>query len=1283
MKLTPLPLTHHDPARLTAADGHGLTCIGTINLTLTLKGLKISQKFSIVKDLNFKMILGLDMLQRTHACIDFGHNTLSLCDDLVIEPLLGNQPPSNVIRVTQNCTIPPRSEAVIATLSDKPYNGQFLLTPLPTVYQKNISLAHSVVSINNRKTQCRILNPTDAPVSLHKRTTLATVTPVSDKQIFTYEKSQTVPEKPTVDLDAQFNALKDLGIEVDATDYTHHQKQQLVNFLYSNRDLFTSDVCSLPGTNLVTHTIDTGDAQPIRQRPYRHSPEAKKEIDRQISKLLDSGIIEESDSAWSSPVVLVKKKSGDYRLCVDMRKVNAVTKPIFFPLPLLEDVFQKIAENNASVFSVCDFTSGFFQIFLDDASKPKTAFTTHRGNYQYRRLPFGLQGAPASFQILMARTLGNILFSYALCYVDDVLLFSRSPEQHIEHLSEVFDRFRQANLRLNPSKCKFALRQVTYLGHVLSKDGVACDPSKIEVIKSFPVPKNAQQLRSYFGIVNYYRKFIQSFSIKTANLRSLLKRDAKFVWNSVHQQEFDFCKQALTSAPVLGLPNMQKPFILTTDASCSGIGYILSQLDDNGHEHPICFGGRGLKRAEVNYTVSELECLAIIEGTKCYHPYLISQPFTIVTDHVSLTYLNTLKAGKSRLQRWSLHLQSYTFTIKHKAGKLLTHADGLSRREYPPPPDEDDDTLDDSAYLTTIDTNPFDCTVNTKHPDRSRRQLHEINFVYDRPIPSNTDSPDATGNTSDIAPVTAMSNDTEISAAQRTCPDFQEIIEYIESGKLPDSDVAARKIIFDNEQYTIIDDTLYHLYTPRHKNKDKVHPVVQQLCLPRTKRDEVTKAYHDQNSHIGFDKLYESLRSKYYWPRMYADLSEYVRSCTECQQTKRPTHSKKAPLKSLPVEDVFARFHLDYLGPLPVSNGFRYILVAIDSTSLYPEIHPTKTCDADETAKVLYEQIFCRYGCPLSILTDRGSCFRSSLINALCKIFKVKQIFTSSFHPQTNSRAEHFNSVILKSLRIYCTKESDWSNLLPAIAMSHRASTTTSHGFSPFEVLFGTKMRTPIDTSIINDVRTSPNIDIYLQHMLPKIELTREIAKQNIRDCNKITQFYYDRHAAFPRYSIGQKVLLYDSTTPKGVCKKLKRRWLGPYIIVDKGNGYTYRLRRCSDGHLLKSHTHSNRLKPFYDSRDKFHARNPPSTAPNTSTDQPPITRDNNTTTDTTDLGDGWFEIDRITSRRIIAGKPHFRILWKDGTTSYEPDENVSDYAKTQYYTRCQARRRKNTSRTQ
>ena len=480
--------------------------------------------------------------------------------------------------------------------------------------------------------------------------------------------------------------------------------------------------------------------------------------------------------------------------------------------------------------------------------------------------------------------------------------------------------------------------------------------------------------------------------------------------------------------------------------------------------------------------------------------------------------------------------------------------------------------------------------------------------------------------------------------------------------------------------------TLYHLHTPRQHRKNQTCSVIRQLCLPRSLTNEVTKAYYDNNSHIGFDKLYETIRAKYFWPRRYADLSEYVRSCIECQQTKRPTHSKKAPLKSLPVEDVFSRFHLDHLGPLPSSNGYRYILVAIDSTSLYPEIHPTKTCDADETAKVLYEQVFCRYGCPYNILTDRGACFRSSLINALCKLFKVKQIFTSSYHPQTNSRAENMNSIILKSLRIYCEKQSDWSDLLPAISLSYRASTTTSHKYSPFEVLFGQKMRTPIDTSILNDIRTTPNTDTYLQHMIPKIELTREIATQNIEDCNSDTQFYYDRNAAYPTYTVGQRVLLYDPVTKKGICKKLRKRWTGPFFITATGDGYVYKLRRCDNGQELKSMVHSNRLRPFNDSRDMFYTRNPPSAEPDTTTDtttsQNQVAQTDDSNPPTSNLDDGWYEIDKVTSRKPIAGKPHFLVHWKDGSKSYEPEENISEYAKAMYYARCHARR-KPKSRTQ
>ena len=1238
--------------------------VGKVDLTLDFRGLKIPQTFTVIKNLNYKMILGLDFMHGTQAYVNFSDNTLSICDDLIIEHMLPHKQPVNAIRPTSTTVIAPSSEAVIPVTSIQSHDGQYLATPLPYLSKKRIGMAHAVVSLNHGHTHCRVLNPTDNPVTLTKRTALATLTPISNTNIYNYEKSQTSHSTPTVDIETQLKIITDKGLHIDAAEYTKEEREKLISLLYNNRDLFTSELSELPGTDLVEHHIDVGNASPIRQRPYRQTADAKKEVDKQIKRLLDSNIIEESDSPWSSPIVLIKKKNNTYRLCVYMRRVNAVTKPVFYPLPLLEDVFQTVAENNPTTYSCLDMTSGYYQLSMAKSSRPVTGFSTHSGHYQFRRMPFGVTGAPATYQALMAKVLRNILFSYALCYVDDILCMSPTPEKHCEHLNEIFDRFRQAKLRLNPAKCKFALSRVIYLGHVLSKEGIAVDESKVEVIKSFPTPRNTQQVRSILGISNYYRRFLKDYSMKTANLRSLLKRDAKFVWNSAHQAEFDFIKQALTSAPILAFPNMQKPFILTTDACCSGLSFILSQLDNKGQEHVIAFGGRGLRKSEINCTVSELECLAIIEGTRHYHTYLVGRPFTIITDHVSLKYLNSLKLGTGRLQRWALHLQGYSYTVQYKPGKKLTNADGLSRRDYPPPPSvSDNDVVDDDNILSAVDIDPSGNAAACTHQTAHNKCMHSINFIYD--VASNSNTTTDNIDTSEVMNISALVDSTNIAAEQHQCSDFRHIFAYLETGELPDDNTVARRTVFESEQYTIISGTLYHLYAPRQKGKDKINSVVQQLCIPSTLRDDITKAYHDNNGHIGFDKLYESIRNKYYWPRMYAELSEYVKNCSECQQAKRPVHKKKAPLKPLPVEDVFARFHLDYLGPLPPSNGYRYLLVAIDSTSLYPEIHPTKTCDADETAKVLYEQVFCRYGCPLSILTDRGSCFRSALVNALCKIFKVKQIFTSSFHPQTNSRAENMNSIILKSLRIYCKNQTEWSTLIPAICWSYRASTTTSHGFSPFEVLFGKPMRTPIDTAILNDVRTSPSVDAYLQQMIPKIELTREIAKQNIQDCNKSTQFYYDRQTAYPGYAIGQRVLIFDPTNKKGICKKLKKRWLGPYFITDKSDNHTYKLRRCNDGQELRSHIHANRLRPYHE----------PTSTPTTQTQATQPT-DTSSSTPSAPLDDGWFEIHRVTNRKVIAGKPHFLVHWKDGTKSYEPEDNITELAKNEYYTRCQNQRR-------
>jgi hypothetical protein len=302
--------------------------------------------------------------------------------------------------------------------------------------------------------------------------------------------------------------------------------------------------------------------------------------------------------------------------------------------------------------------------------------------------------------------------------------FSKDPAEHIRHLQQVFDRFRAANLRLHPTKCRFALPRISYLGHVLSADGVSVDDNKIKVIQDFPNPRCARDVKSWFGLAGYYRRFVKGFAARSANLRALLQKDAPFVWNQIHQDEFLDMKKALTTPPILAYPNMNNDFIVTTDASTAGLGFILSQYDSEGRERVVAYGGRGLRNSERFWSITELECLGIIEATRTWHPYLAGRHFKVVTDHVSLKYLKTLKMGAGRLQRWALLLQGYDFEIEYKQGSKMAAADALSRREYPIHPESDKDDDDENALLMAIDRSVKITTKDDKYSlDRDWKEL--------------------------------------------------------------------------------------------------------------------------------------------------------------------------------------------------------------------------------------------------------------------------------------------------------------------------------------------------------------------------------------------------------------------------------------------------------------------------------------------------------------------------------------------------------------------------------
>jgi hypothetical protein len=390
-------------------------------------------------------------------------------------------------------------------------------------------------------------------------------------------------------------------------------------------------------------------------------------------------------SEWASPVILVPKKNGKLRFCVDYRQLNKVTKKDNYPLPRINEILDSLG--NAQWFSSLDLASGYWQVEMREEDKPKTAFISRNGTYEFNVMPFGLCNAPGTFQRCMDTVLGNIIWKHALVYLDDVTAFSQTFEEHLRHLEGIFQRIEKAGLKINPDKCHFGAQSLQFLGHIITNKGILPDPSKIEAIKNYPEPQNLTHLRAFLGLASYYRRFIKDFSKVSAPLYGLLKKDIKYEWTDERQQVFQFLKDQLISAPLLSYPDFTKPFILFTDASLTALGAVIEQVGDDGQRHPIAYASRSTTSAEKKYSSTELECAAVVWAVNYFRPYLYGKHFTIYTDHSALQWLLKLKTIKNgltgRLARWQLILQPYDYEIKYRPGTVNSNADALSRIPTP------------------------------------------------------------------------------------------------------------------------------------------------------------------------------------------------------------------------------------------------------------------------------------------------------------------------------------------------------------------------------------------------------------------------------------------------------------------------------------------------------------------------------------------------------------------------------------------------------------------------
>ena len=1022
-----LKLIDDDVSNVFSADNSPLKVRGKIETDIKIGGIVIPATFLIADQLSYEVIIGSDLLEDCRALIDTRTNMLVLFDGLTAVPMTktGEQV---VVRTLAAVTIPPFSEAIVAVNSKtRPVKGQYIIEGDMKSPCQSLLVARALINTDSPAYPCRVMNPTQRPIKLRSKTPLGVLASVTIQE---HDMNNSNANHSVVTMEDKLRAIEAKKISLKNTALKGIDFSNLVDLLYENIDLFASDLSEMPGCKLLKHRIDTGNHPPVRLRSYRQSPEDRAEISRQTEEMIKAGIIVESDTPYSSPVLLVQKKDGSKRFVVDFRVLNSQTALTSWPLPVLDDVFDVISEQKPTLWSSIDLRSGYWQAELDEETAHKTGFQTHEATFCFKRLPMGICGAVPFYQMLMQKVLRGLTPSTVLIYLDDILCFGRDPKDMIRKLGQVFDRLRQAGLRMHPGKCSFGVQRVEFLGHVFDSEGVHVNENKIKIVRDYPVPVTAKQVRAFLGLANYYRRFVLNFSKISEPLRKLLQENVRFVWSEDCQQAFQTLKNALVTAPVLALPDFQRPFILTTDASVQGLAYILSQKDDKGRERVCCYGGRGLRPNEKTWGVSELECLAIVEGCRTYHVYLAGKPFEIVTDHKALTYLNKMKlSGHNRLTRWALFLQGYKYTVTYKQGPLLTSADAISRIPREGVIEEN------SSELVAV--------INERSPQRT-----VIEFDVDE-----VNRPECVSAVNmEFLPSLA-----EINIAIKDCPDFKHIFAYLDHGLLPDDDVIARKIVTEANTYVLHDGTLFHMYEPRTKNIDRVYAVISQVCVPVQFRDVIAKQLHDRNCHIGFDRLYSSVRARFYWPGMYAYLRNYVLSCLECQQCKRPIHPNAPPVGALPIATPCTRWNVDFHGRFPESNGKRYILAFVCCTSGWPELIATEDVSAESVVQALYDNIVCRYGLcrSLSLQSDCGSAFISQLMKTYCETFGVKQTFTSPYNPSPNVRVEAFADTIHKSLRVLCKDQGDWSNHLQSVAYAYRASATTNLELSPAEVVFG------------------------------------------------------------------------------------------------------------------------------------------------------------------------------------------------------------------------------------
>ena len=925
------------------------------------------------------------------------------------------------------------------------------------------------------------------------------------------------------------------------------QRDSLRTLLSNHHRAFSINAGERGETSLVQMEVDTGDAvhkrQPVRRMPFA----VRQEVANQLRDMQQSGVIRSSSGPWASPVVMVRKKDGSHRFCIDYRHLNSVTKPDLYPLPRIDDLLDQLG--NSRFFSTLDLASGYWQVRVHPESVEKTAFITPQGLFQFRVMPFGLMNAPSMFQRLLHRVLMGLNPDhgpdFVVVYIDDVLVFSRTLSEHLKHLELVIAHLQEAGLKLKPTKCPFICQEVEYLGHIITPSGLKPTSRLVAAVAEFPVPRNVREVRQFLGLSSYYRRFIPEFARIAKPLHELTRKSVQFIWDGKCQAAFATLTDKLTQAPVLAYPCFNKPFVLETDASAQGIGAVLSQPQEDGHLHPIAYASRALSPTESKYAITELETLAVVWAMSHFHSFLYGHSVTVYTDHSAVRAILNSPNPSGRHARWWTKVYGRgvrEVKIQYRPGKLNASADALSRSPQEPAPETG--LVDDEAQVAVIGGGG-DTTMDIGDLLRS--------------------DPVATKQTS-------------FETEQRKDTKVMEVINFLENGDLPDDEKQARKLALQEHTYVMIDGVLYHLDSKREHHKQVVVPQhLQKTIMEETHRGPMS-------GHFSGQRLFNTLRRRWWWGSMYNDAQQFAKACPECVVVAGGGRVLRPELHPIPVSQPFQIIGVDVIDLPLTTRGNKHVLVFQDLFSKWPMVYAMPDQKSERIVRILVDEIFPFCGVPEALLSDRGTNLLSHLMKETCELLGVRKLNTTAYHPQCDGLVERYNRTLKTALRKHAARFGvQWDQLLPGIVWAYRNTPHESTHEKPSYLLFGFDCRTPTEAALLPPTEIEPtNVEKYREELITSLSSARELAAQSIRQAQKRYKGNYDKKAIHKDYRIGEWVLVKFPADETGRMRKLARAWHGPYRVLrtNEPDITVEKVYRSQDGTIQ---VHKTRVTPCPD----------------------------------------------------------------------------------------------------